>query len=132
MNCSTDRSAVWGSGGRDRQGDGCSSMVDTFGTLVAPLSDELDARAMPAVSPRRHVGHGAVMFAVGLLGNWITAEVKIRVPRIAVRPAAGSWGERAYFFGGGQARDGGERCAHRGFQRRGFRVDCRHGGTGLE
>ena len=96
------------------------------------MSDEPDASAMPAASPRRHVGQGVVVFAVGLFGNWIAAKVKIRVPRIAIRPAAGSWGERAYFFGGGQARDGGERCAHRGFQPRGFRVDCWHGDMRLE
>ena len=58
---------------------------------------------MPAASQRRHVGHGAVMFAVGPLGNRTAAEVKIRVPRIAARPAAGLWGERADLFGGGQA-----------------------------
>src|SRR5262245_3107744 len=100
MRRSTDRSAVWGSCWRDRQGDGCSSMVGTFGTrglwpLVAPLSD---AGTMPAVSLRRRVGHGAVMFAVGSLGNWIAAETKIQAPWIAVRPAAGFRGERVDLF----------------------------------
>src|SRR5262249_21356590 len=48
------------------------------------------------------------MFAVGLLGNQAAAEVKIRLPRIAARPAADFWGERADLFGGGQAwRQGG-------------------------
>src|SRR5262245_7106667 len=64
---------------------------------------EPDAGATPAASPRRHVGHGAVMFAVGPLGNRTATEVKIRVPRIAARPAANLWGERADLFGGGQA-----------------------------
>jgi hypothetical protein len=70
---------------------------------VAPLSDEPDAAgAMYAASPRRHVGHGAVMFAVGPLGNWIAAEVKIRVPRVATRPAAGPWGKREDLLGGSE------------------------------
>jgi hypothetical protein len=82
-------------------------MVGTFGTrsfwpLVAPLSDEPDAGAMSAASPLRHVGHGAVVFAVGPLGNWIAAEAKIRVPWIAVRPAAGLWGKRDDLLGGGE------------------------------
>src|SRR5262245_31397970 len=120
MSRSTDRSAVWGSCWRDRQGDGCGSMVGTFGArsfwpLVAPLSDEPDAGAMSAASPRRHVGHGVVMFAVGPLGNWIAAKVKIRVPRVATRPAASIWGERVDLFSSGQAwvgeggRQGGRR-----------------------
>src|SRR5262245_37948580 len=58
---------------------------------------------LPAASQRRHVGQGAVMFAVGPLGNRTAAEVKIRVPRIAARPAADLWGERADLFGGAQA-----------------------------
>ena len=58
---------------------------------------------MPAASQRCHVGHGAVMFAVGPLGNGTAAEVKIRMPRIAARPAANLWGERADLFGGSQA-----------------------------
>jgi hypothetical protein len=44
-----------------------------------------------------------VMFAVGPLGNRMAAKVKIRMPRIAARPAAGLWGERADLFGGSQA-----------------------------
>ena len=64
----------------------------------------------PAASRRRHVGHGAVMFAVGPLGNRTAAEVKIRVPRIAARPAANLWGERADLFGGGQAWVGESDC----------------------
>ena len=67
------------------------------------MSDEPDGGAMPAASQRRHVGHGAVMFAVGPLGNGTAAEVKIRMPRIAARPAASLWGERADLFGGSQA-----------------------------
>src|SRR5262249_50220232 len=69
----------------------------------SPPMSEPDAGATPAASPRRHVGHGAVMFAVGPLGNGTAAEVKIRVSRIAARPAANLWGERADLFGGGQA-----------------------------
>jgi len=81
--------------------------MDTFGTrsfwpLVAPWSDEPDAGAMPAAGPRRHVGHGAVMCTVRRLDNWITAEVKIRAPRVTTRPAAGSRGERADLLRGGQ------------------------------
>jgi hypothetical protein len=45
-----------------------------------------------------------VIVAVRLLDNWITAEVKIRVPRVAARPAAGVGGERADLFRGGQDR----------------------------
>ena len=67
------------------------------------MSDEPDGGAMPAASQRCHVGHGAVMFAVGPLGNGTAAEVKIRMPRIAARPAANLWGERADLFGGSQA-----------------------------
>ena len=81
------------------------------------MSDEPDAGAMPAASQRRHVGHGAVMFAVGPLGNRTAAEVKIRVPRIAARPAADLWGERADLFGGGQAWVGEGGC-----------LGARHGG----
>ena len=77
--------------------------MGTFEIRRAPLSDEPDADAMSAASPRRHIGHGAVMFTVGPLGNWIAAEVKIRVPRVAARPAAGLWSERVDFFGDGQA-----------------------------
>jgi hypothetical protein len=43
------------------------------------------------------------MVAVRLLDNWITAEVKIRVPGVAARPAAGLWSERANLFRSGQA-----------------------------
>ena len=67
------------------------------------MSDGPDAGALPAASQRRRVGHGAVVFAVGPPGSRTAAEAKIRVPRIAVRPAAGPWGERDDFFGGGQA-----------------------------
>src|SRR5262245_1678990 len=62
---------------------------------------EPDAGPTPAASPRRHVGHGAVCFAVGPPGNQTAAEVKIRVPRIAARPSANLWSERADLFGGG-------------------------------
>jgi hypothetical protein len=79
-------------------------------------------RAMPTARQWRHVGHGAVMFAVGPLGNRTAAEVKIRVARIAARPAAGLWGERADFFGGSQAwvGEGGSLGARQGglFRRR--------------
>src|SRR5262245_46089254 len=120
MSCSTDRSAVWDSCWRDRQGDGCSSMVGTFGTrsfwpLVAPLSDEPDASAMPATSRRRHVGQGAVALTIGLFDDWIAAEVKIRTPRIAARPAAGFRGERIDLFGGG---GDGQVWVGKGFRRR--------------
>ena len=66
------------------------------------MSDEPDAGAMPAASQRRRVGHGAVVFAVGPLGNRTAAEVKIRAPRIAARPAAVTRSERDDFFGGGE------------------------------
>jgi hypothetical protein len=52
----------------------------------------------------RHVGHGAVMFAVRPRGNRIAAEVKIRAPRVAIWPAAGVWGERENLFSGGGGR----------------------------
>src|SRR5262245_42124533 len=58
---------------------------------------------MPAASPRRHVGQSAMAFAVRPFGDWITTKVKIRVLRVAARPTAGFWGERADLFGGGQA-----------------------------
>ena len=67
------------------------------------MSDAPAAGAMPAASQRRHVGHGAVMFAIGPPGHRTSAEVKIMVPRIAARPAANLWGERADLFGGSQA-----------------------------
>jgi hypothetical protein len=54
-----------------------------------------------AREPRWRVGYGAVCFAVGSLGNRTAAEVKIRVPRIAARPAENLWSERADLFGGG-------------------------------
>ena len=62
------------------------------------MSDAPAAGAMPAASQRRRVGHGAVVFAVGPPGNRTAAEAKIRVPRIAARPAADPWGERARPF----------------------------------
>jgi hypothetical protein len=71
---------------------------------------EPDAGPTPAASQRRHVSHGAVMFAVGPLGNRTSAEVKIREPRIAARPAANLWGERADLFGGSQAWVGESGC----------------------
>jgi len=74
------------------------------------MSDEPDAGAMSAASQRCHVGHGAVMFAVGPLGNGTAAEVKIRMSRIAARPAANLWGERADLFGGSQASVGEGGC----------------------
>jgi len=64
-------------------------MVGTFG----------NAGTMPAV---RHVGQGVVLFTVGLSGNWTAAKMKIRVSRIAVRPAAGGWGKRDDLLGGGE------------------------------
>ena len=77
----------------------CSSMVSTFETRSFwPLVDEPDADAMPAASWRRHVSHGAVVFTVRPLSNWIAAEAKIRAPRIATRPAAGPWGKRDDLF----------------------------------
>jgi hypothetical protein len=73
---------------------------------------------------RRHVGHGAVMSAVRLLGNRTAAEVKIGVTRIAARPAAGLRGERADLFSGGQARAG--EGGYLGARRR--RLDAERGG----
>src|SRR5262245_66078057 len=76
----------------------------------------------PAASQRRHVGHGAVMFAVGPLGNRTAAEVKIRVSRIAARPAANLWGERQDLFSDSRAQvdEGGGLGARQGglFRRR--------------
>jgi len=94
------------------------------------MRDEPDADAMPAASPRRQVGQGAVVFTVRLRDNRsAAAEVKIGIPRVAVWPAADPWGERENFFGGSQ--DGGERCARRRFRRHRFRINCRRGDTGL-
>ena len=61
----------------------------------------IDRGPAPAVRP---IGHGVVLFAVGLLSNWTTAEVKIRVPGVTARPATGIGGERADLFRGGQDR----------------------------
>src|SRR5262245_42617248 len=52
---------------------------------------------------RRATPHGAVLFAAGPPGNQIATEAKIRVPRIAARPAASLRGERADLFGGSRA-----------------------------
>jgi hypothetical protein len=65
----------------------------------------------PGLASRpRHVGHGAVMFAVRPLGHRTAAEVKIRVTRIPARPAAGLWGERVDRVGSGLARAGAGGC----------------------
>src|SRR5262245_10502711 len=40
---------------------------------LTPMRGEPDADAMSAANPRRHVGQGAVTFAVRRLGNWATA-----------------------------------------------------------
>jgi len=69
---------------------------------LTPMRCEPDADAMSAASPRRHVGLGAVVFAVRRLGNWATAEAEVGVPRIAVRPAADGWGKRDDLLGGGE------------------------------
>ena len=70
---------------------------------------------MSAASWRRHVGHGVMMLAVGLLlSNRVAAKMKIRMPRIAVRPAAGSHSKSIDFCGGGGG-DGRTRVG-RGFQ----------------
>ena len=83
---------------------------------------------MPAASQRRHVGHGAVVFAVGPPGNRTAAEVKIRVPRIAARPAADLGGERADLFGGGQAWVGEGGCLGGAAQGRTVPAPARRGG----
>jgi hypothetical protein len=44
-----------------------------------------------------------VLVAIGSPGNWTAAESKIRVIGMAIRPAAGPFGERADLFGRGQA-----------------------------
>jgi hypothetical protein len=75
---------------------------------------------------QRHVGHGAVMFAVGPLGNRTAAEVKIGVTRIAAWPAAGLWGKRADLCGGGQAWAGELGVRQGGLFRR--RLDAEGGG----
>jgi hypothetical protein len=82
------------------------------------MRDEPEAGAMPAASPRRHVGHRAVVFAVRPPGNRTAAEAKTWETRIAARPAAGLWGERADLCGGGQAWVGEGGCL--GARRRGL------------
>jgi hypothetical protein len=67
------------------------------------MSDEPDGGAMPAASQRRPVGQGAVLFAIGPLGNGAAAEAKIGASRVAARPSASLWGERDDLLGGGQA-----------------------------
>jgi hypothetical protein len=42
-----------------------------------------------------------MVLAIGLLNNWIAAKVKLRVLRVAARPAAGVWSERADLLSGG-------------------------------
>jgi len=84
---------------------------------VAPMRDEPDADAMPAASPRRQVRRGAVTSAVRRLSRRIAAEAKIRVLKIAERPAASFRGERADLFGNGNRAwvgEGGCRGARRG------------------
>jgi hypothetical protein len=73
-------------------------------------------RTMPADSRWRHVGRGAVMLAVGPPGNRTAAKVKIRMPRIAARPAADFWDERNNFFGGGRPEIGEGSCLDLGLQ----------------
>jgi hypothetical protein len=86
------------------------------------VRDGPDAGVMPAVGPRHDVGHDAVMFAVGRLNDRITAEAKIRMFRIAERPAASVWRERADLFRRRQVWIG----ARRGGLRRRRRLDkCR-------
>jgi hypothetical protein len=63
-----------------------------------------------SASRPRYIGHGAVLFAVGSPGDRIAAEVKIGVTRIAARPPAGVWDERADFFGDGGAWVGAGGC----------------------
>ena len=73
---------------------------------------------MPAASQRRGVCPNTMRFTIGPPGNRTAAEAKIN--RIAARPAAGLWGERADLFGGAQARagEGGSRGARQGVFRR--------------
>src|SRR5262249_44690605 len=61
---------------------------------------------------RRHVGQETVIFAVRLfiINNWAGTKMKIRMPRIAIRPAADSRGEREDFFGKGRAWIGERNC----------------------
>ena len=59
-------------------------------------------RDLPWLSELARHGHNAVTLAIEALGNWITAKIKIRVPRIAARPAAGAGGERVDLLGGGE------------------------------
>jgi len=86
---------------------------------------------MPAASPRRHVGHSAVMIAVGLLDNWTAAEVKIiTAPRVAARPAAARWPKRADGEDGCLgARQGGRRLLIEEGSRRGAAI-CPGGDRG--
>ena len=83
---------------------------------MAPMHDEPDANAMPAASPRRQIGQGAVVLAVGRRDNRSAAEMEITVPRVTERPAARPWRERAELFGSRQARvsEGGYLGARRG------------------
>src|SRR5262245_48962714 len=54
----------------------------------------------------RHVGHNVMTRTVNPCGRRAAAKVKIRMSRIAMRPAAGRWFERPNFCGSCQARIG--------------------------
>jgi hypothetical protein len=84
----------------------CDQLVDrapTDGAAAALPGVGAARKSAWRLSAARHVSHGAVMFAVGPLGNRIAAEAKIRARRIAARPTAGVWGERDDLLGGAQA-----------------------------
>jgi hypothetical protein len=86
-----------------------------------PTTDEPDAGVLPATSQRRHVGHGAVMRAVGPPGDRTAAKMKLRARRISARPAANVRGQRVDLFGSGQTWAGEGGCLggrHDGLRRR--------------
>ena len=83
------------------------------------LQGRTAAGALPG--RRRRVGHGAVVFAVGLPDNRAATKAKIRPRWIADRPSADARGKCENFLGGGQAGvgEGGRRGArHDGLFRR--------------
>jgi hypothetical protein len=81
-----------------------------------PMTDEPDAGALSAASPRRRAGQGAVVFAIRLPGSRTSAKAKTSAPRIAERPAAGVRSEPDDRLGSSEiwAGEGGNLGARRG------------------
>jgi len=75
----------------------------------------LGAAALLTLHRVVHMGHDVMTRAVNPRGRRAAAEVKIRMPGIAGRPAAASRSEPVDFFGGG---NGGQAWIDRGFRRR--------------